>query len=196
MKILAIIAILLGGYISLMNWMMLYLSIKKKKFHSSVPFFGAIFLGSGLAYFESTRNYAVLSVIADWGTLVFFVSIPNLIKVMWETSSFNLVRKYVGKTAIAQYELYLYKFGHFTMKTNYNPNQPCGDHGAMIAKSGMGGKWQESNGVIEFKENYGKSFSLVPKGNTFCIEEPDYPIDKKYKHDCLDGIELILQKSK
>jgi hypothetical protein len=193
LKIYAIIALCIGGYIALMNWVSFFLNIthKGKGYHSPVPVVGALFLGLGLACFETTRKYALLSILIDQGTLVFIISIPWLIKEAWRTSRFCQLKAFGAKTDIVKYELILYNHKNFVLETNYNPPQIANEHGARIITSGMSGTWQEQDGVITFAETYGRSFRLVLRDGKYRIEEPSYPENKKFRHDCLDGIEFI-----
>jgi len=195
LKIYAIIALCLGGYISLINWVSFFLNImhKGKGFHSPVPVVGALFLGLGLACFETTRKYAFLSIIVDHGTLVFIIAIPYLVKEAWRTSRFCRLKTFRAKTDIAGYELNLYKHNNFVLKINYAPPQIANEHGAKIITSGISGTWQELDGVIAFAETYGKSFKLVFNNGKYRMEEPDYPENKKFRYDCLDGIEFVLK---
>ncbi len=122
MKTLAIIAIGLGSIISLSNWATIYLSWETTKFVSSVPLFGALFLGLGLALFEKTRYYALLCPVADYGTLILIVSIPRLIKEEWETSNFNLIQTLlIGKSEHTKYVLKLYRKGIFIIQAVLKP---------------------------------------------------------------------------
>jgi hypothetical protein len=77
--ILAILAIVLGGFICFCNWICLFRTLTTKKFHSVIPLIGAFFLGIGLVAIKSTRPYALLSIVADYGTMVFVLSIPYII---------------------------------------------------------------------------------------------------------------------
>jgi hypothetical protein len=193
MKFLAIIAIGLGGYISLMNWVILYQSWRTKKFVSAVPIFGALFLGLGLAYFEKTRYYAFLSVIADYGTLIFIISIPSLIKMFWDVSRFNLIRTFAGNTKYTKYELKLYKKGIFVIRAEVEPPQIAEEHGAKIGEFGLQGKWEEKDNVIQLTEYYkDRSLTLIKTDNKYITKEINYPQDNMYKYDMLDGIEFIL----
>jgi len=79
----AILSILLGGYISLANWIFLYQAIRDRNkdidSHPTPPLVGAFFLGLGLYCFEITRPYFLFSIVADWGTLFLVISLPKLI---------------------------------------------------------------------------------------------------------------------
>lgn len=193
MKFLAIIAIGLGGYISFVNWLSLYQSWKTRKFVSSVPIVGALLLGFGLAYFEKTRYYAFLCVIADYGTLVLIISTPSLIKQFWQISRFNLIQSFVGHAGHTKYELKLYKKGIFVIEAEVEPTQIANEHGAMISQFGFQGKWEEKEGSIQLTEyDNDRVLNLTKTDNEYLAGETNYPEDRKYKYDLLHGIEFML----
>jgi hypothetical protein len=198
MKILAILAICLGGYISLANWMMFFqnLKAKDKNFHSAIPLLGALFLGLGMAYFKSTRPFAILSVIIDYGTLVTITATPHLIGEFWKTSRFNLIKTYVGSSQYANYKLNLFKKGIFVIDVKFSSPQICNKHGAKIVEFGLQGDWKEVDGVLEFIDHYGRIFKLISNGSNYLLKDINYPENKEYKYDCLDGIEFSLSRDK
>ncbi len=67
------VLIVVGGIFCLMNWGMLILSWRRRRFVSSVPLVGAALLGSGLALLPKTRPFAWLAVIVDYGTLALII---------------------------------------------------------------------------------------------------------------------------
>jgi len=198
MKALAIIAIGLGSLIALYNWATVYLSWRTKKFVSSIPIFGALFLGLGLIFFEKTRYYALLCLVADYGTLILIASLPRLIKEECKTSNFNLIQTFAGKSKCTEYVLKLYKKGLFVIKVEVEPSQRVNGHGAKISQFGFIGKWEEDKGTIELKEYDGnRKAKLIESNGKYLVKEANYPIDRQYKYDFLDGIEFIsLNKKK
>ena len=70
--------ILFGGYIAALNWWGLYASCRDKSFHSSIPFIGSMFLGTGMFLIPATRRYTATAIFIDYGTLVLLLSIPVL----------------------------------------------------------------------------------------------------------------------
>ena len=87
-----LLSIIFGGYISIANWIWMYQGYRDRNKdvdpHPTPPFVGAFFLGLGLSSFEPTRPYALLSIVADWGTLGFIINIPRLISIFWKESRF------------------------------------------------------------------------------------------------------------
>ena len=55
---LALLLIALGGYVAVLNWVMVIQSPRTGRFGSPVPVVGALLLGAGLALLPPTRHYA------------------------------------------------------------------------------------------------------------------------------------------
>ena len=144
-KILAIIGISLGGLISLLNWWTLYQSWRTKKFISAVPIVGALLLGLGLCYFDSTRPFAFLSIVVDYGTLMLVLVLPGMLKEFWSTSVFRLKKTIYGKHEGMVYELRMYKGGSFVLKgdATTKPAETPGLVGFSIV-----GDWNEKEDAI------------------------------------------------
>ncbi len=83
MRIYSFLSLLLGGIICLANWIWFYQAVRDRLKgtdpHPTPPLVGAFFLGVGLAGFEATRPYALLAIVADWGTLYLLISTPRII---------------------------------------------------------------------------------------------------------------------
>jgi len=197
MKFWAIIAIGLGGYICLVNWISLYQSWRTKKHISSVPLVGAVLLGLGLAYFEKTRYFAFLSIVADWGTILLIICIPSLVKQFWEVSGFNLIQTFVGNSKGVKYQLKLYKKGIFVIHADIEPPQIANKYGAKISHYGLQGRWSKSEGIIQLTE-YDKDrvATLRKTDDKYLVSEINYPIDRTDKYDLLDGVEFILSNAR
>ena len=197
MKTLAIIAIGLGLVISISNWATIYLSWRTKKFVSSVPIFGALFLGLGLAFFEKTRYYALLCLIADYGTLVLIISIPRMVREEWKTCNFNLIQTFVGESKHTKYVLKLYRKGVFVIKAEVKPPQPTNEYGAQLLMFGFLGKWEDNKGSIELKGYDGnREIKLTKTNGKYLVKETNYPVDREYKYDLLNGVEFVLLSKK
>jgi hypothetical protein len=82
----AVALIVLGGFVALLNWWSLYASYRDKKFHSSVPLLGAGLLGVGMFILPSSRRYSWSAIFFDYGTLVFLIALPTLVKEGWSAS--------------------------------------------------------------------------------------------------------------
>ena len=88
-------------YIIVFNWIMLVSSLTTHRFHSAVPLIGSVSGVIGLLLIPvSMPHYSIylLPVLLDWGTIVFFISLPRLINDLFFTS-------YTGKTK--QVDFYL-----------------------------------------------------------------------------------------
>ena len=187
-------AILLGGLISGANWVYLYQSWRTKRFVSSIPLIGALLLLFGLCQFKMTRPYAWIAIIADYGTLVFIYSFPHLCREFWSTSRFNLIREYVGSSDTQRYNLKLYKKGIFVIRSEVDPPQPANEHGAQISSFGFQGKWNDSEDEIKLSE-YAEDriLNLKKTNDKLTATELNYPQDREYKYDLLNGIEFTLK---
>lgn len=191
--IFAVIAIALGCLVSMLNWASLIQSAITKKLASPVPLIGALFLGLGLSYFEKARPYVILSIIADYGTLVLIISLPRLIREFWVTRRFNLVRTCVANSQNAKYELRLYRKGVFVINVKFEPPQTANEHGAKISEFGLQGKWEEGKDVIECHQYADdRILRLIDKGDSYLAKESNYPQDRKYRYDHLNGIRFML----
>jgi len=69
-KILAIVSLVLGGYIAVLNWYSIYASHKTNRNVSAIPLFGGLFLVLGLLGFQGTKPYVWAGILADYGTLI------------------------------------------------------------------------------------------------------------------------------
>ena len=192
--IFAISAIVLGCLLSMLNWVSIIQSARAKRFVSPVPLIGALFLGLGLAYFEKTRAYAILSVVADYGTLALILALPRLTREFWETSKVNLINTYIAISQYPRYELRLYKKGVFVINVKFEPPQTANDHGAKISEFSLQGKWEGSENDIECRQYADdRVLRLVDKGDGYLAEESNYPQDRKYPYDHIDGIRFVLR---
>ena len=79
-RVFALVCIVFGALFSLMNWVMVIETRRTGRFHSVVPFVGAVLLGAGLALLPQTRHFAWLAILADCGTLMLIYSLPQLIR--------------------------------------------------------------------------------------------------------------------
>lgn len=194
MRLIGFIAIFLGGAISFANWFSLYQTWRTNKFISSVPLIGAFLLGFGLWQFQTTRPYAWLSVVADYGTLIFIYSFPFLVRDFWSTSRINLIKEYVGKSDNARISLNLYKKGVFVIRLEFDPPQSANHYGAQIGSLGLQGKWEVSGDQIQLSE-YAENRILYfrEENGRFIATELNYPEGREFTYDLLDGIEFTIK---
>lgn len=77
----SLILVFLGVWVILGNYVMIYKSIRTRKFHSLIPMFGAIFVLLAILVSPLTfRMYYLFIALLDPGTIVTIISIPVLIK--------------------------------------------------------------------------------------------------------------------
>jgi hypothetical protein len=191
MKYIGIISIILGGLISLANWVCLYRSWKTKRHISSAPLIGAILLVFGLFKFEVTRPYAWIGIFVDYGTLVLICSIPVLIKEFWSTSRANLIREYDGFSSTTHHNLKLYKNGVFVIESKVDPPVPANEYGALIGSFGFQGKWTEIGNSINLREYAeDRTLDLQETNGKLISRETNYPDGKEHQYDSLEGIEF------
>ena len=194
MEYIGIIAIIIGGLISLANWGCLYRSWKTKRHISSVPLVGAILLIFGLFQFEGTRPYAWIGIVVDYGTLVFICSIPFLIREFWSTSRVNLIREYDGSSSTTHHNLKLYKNGVFVIESKVDPPRPANEYGALIGSFGFQGKWTETGNSINLSDYAeDRTLNLQESNGKLISRETNYPDDKEHQYDSLEDIEFRLK---
>ena len=185
------IAIALGGFICIMNWLTVFYSRKEEHFISAAPFIGAIFLGYGLLSFPQTRPYAWISIIADYGTLIVIISIPYQFVEYWPVSRFNMLHSFLSLDPKKKIKIKLFKKGIFTISAKLDPPAPCDATGVLVSDFSFEGSWEQTLNTFMLKiyvDN--RILKLSPKDNRYLIEEQDYPADTEFPYDSLDEIAL------
>jgi len=129
---------LLGGLLSFANWWSVIQSYVTKRFHSSIPLFGAALLGTGMLLNPTTRPYAWSALISDYGTLAFLIALPRMIRESWNTSRFNLLCEYLGQAGMKKVHLRLFRRGIFTIRLHLH--RPPGEAG--LVGTGTIGTWK------------------------------------------------------
>ena len=140
----AIALMVLGGSFALANWWNLFWSYHTKRFHSTVPFIGAVMLGAGMLMTPATYPYAWTSVLLDYGTLILLLSAPQLVHEFWSTCRINMLREYLGETDTKTVRLCLFKHCVFTMRIDIR--RGAGECG--LINTGMIGRWSRNNGRL------------------------------------------------
>lgn len=128
----------LGGLLSFANWWSVLQSYITKRFHSSVPLFGAALLGIGMMLNPTTRPYAWSALILDYGTLAFLIASPRMIREAWNTSRFNLLCEYLGQAGMKTVHLRLFRRSIFTIRIQLH--RPPGETG--LIGTGTIGTWK------------------------------------------------------
>jgi hypothetical protein len=164
----AIILISVGGLISFANWFSVIQSYRTKRFHSAVPLFGAVFLGAGMLASPATRAYALLAIIADYGTLALLLASPRLIREAWNTSNHNLVYEYLGQAGMKTVRLRLFRRGIFTIRLELH--RPPGETG--LVSTGTVGSWKrEGANLFLSTEREKASFEIKLKDSTEALRQ-------------------------
>ena len=177
--ILGVLFIVVGGCFCLLNWVMLLKTLREKRFHSVVPIVGALLLAVGLRYFEVTKPYALLAILADYGTLVSILSIPHLARTFWDVSRFNLLRTFMAESKKGVWQLNLYKKGIFVIRAKLNPPEPA-DKPPCLSSFGYHGKWRQSDSVIELSEFSGdRVVRLTIANGQYVSTELNFPTDQE-----------------
>jgi len=186
MKIIGLVAIGLGGFVCVFNWLTIYLSRKQNRFVSAVPLVGAALLVFGLRQFAATSPFAWVGIVVDYGTLALVLALPKLVGELWSTSRINLVRSFVCRSSGRIVRIKLFKRGIFTIRGTYNPPIPCNPRGFLIDSFGFVGSWRQ-DGTDFILEDYAddRILRLRPDGDRFLSQETNYPENNEYPYDSL-----------
>jgi hypothetical protein len=133
-----------GSLLAVVNWFTLYQTWRSGRFCSAIPLFGAFLLGAGMLLLPSTRPFAWLAAILDYGTLILIVSLPRLVNEFWKTSRFNLLEEFRGERGNKTVRLRLFRNGVFTLEQHFiRPPGECGLTGASTC-----GTWAREQGLL------------------------------------------------
>lgn len=194
LKILAIIALLLGSWIVLLNWHSIYATRKSGRFVSPVPLLGTLLLALGLLAFHRTRSYAWIAVLADYATLALIYSLPAIMRDEWQTSVFNLIHRFTCECNGRRDDIRLFKRSRFTIECRHEPPAPCddkGDNGVKVSQYGFVGNWHEQADGFRLEGYAGERALVIRRGNQgYTTEETGYPPDRRFPYDQLDDLEL------
>lgn len=162
MTAVASIAILLGAIVCVVNWSAFFATSIGRRYVSPVPIVGGLLLLLGLLGFESTRRFAALGLLADWGTLALLLSLPTMVREARATSRRNLIRSFSAVSGGRKYEIRLFKDAVFTITVQGDPGVLCNHHGYAHVRRGFTGTWGEK--PTEFVlEGYAGSRCLMIK---------------------------------
>jgi hypothetical protein len=189
----ALIAI--GGLLSLLNWGTLIASLCTKRFVSAVPLVGALPLGCGMAILPETRRFAWIALAVDYGTLVLIIALPGIAYEVWSTSRINLMHSFTtnGRGRIITIRLFRRRVALITAR--FDPPIPCNDYDARVRSFGMVGKWGTTETGFSVDGYDSERQLLISKEyGVYSTVELNYPSDKKYNYDCLDGLVVHEQR--
>ncbi len=184
----------LGGLLSLANWLGIFQSNITKRFHSPVPLIGAILLGTGMLLNPTARPYAWTALFLDWGTLALLISLPWLIRDFWKTSRFNLLYEYLGKAGMKTVHLNLFKRGIFTIRIQLS--RPPGEAG--LVGTGTTGTWkrEETRLLLSAWKNETAIFDVNSKDSVEVLQQfSGFESWEKNSELSLASIELIQTKN-
>ncbi|KJU82372.1 membrane protein [Candidatus Magnetobacterium bavaricum] len=71
--------IVIGALISIGNWVVLIGRIRSKRFISTVPILGALFIAIGMLFIPGTRRYFFMALLVDFGTIELLYHLPEII---------------------------------------------------------------------------------------------------------------------
>lgn len=139
------------------------------------------------------RAFAWLALIADYGTFILIVGLPWIANEFWSTSRINLLHSFATKTKERLVAIKLFRRQIAVISAEFDPSIPCDEHDARIRSFGLVGKWSPTESGFEICGYASDRQLLISKQDgDFATIELNYPSDKKYKYDCLDG--LVVQK--
>tara|TARA_R110002111_G_scaffold1157_1_gene8190 strand:- start:54425 stop:54901 length:477 start_codon:yes stop_codon:yes gene_type:complete len=142
-----ILAIILGGYIALMNWSAPIQSKRQNRHVSMVPFFGAILLAVGIYSLTGSILWALIAIPCDPGTGLFLLALPRLFNELWQTSRFNELATFYNNDQGREIFIRLYRNRRATITQKYNDSDRSQDSGVMLCQQGSVGKWEQINDV-------------------------------------------------
>jgi hypothetical protein len=195
LKILASIALLCGGYVSLGNWWMLYAWKKSGKSGSTVPIVGGLLLFLGLCGFDATRPYAWFGFCVDFGTFVFLYSLPFLIREAWRSSRFNLLHRFESNDGVLRVSVRLFRGSRAWIEYEYRQPVPCDEYVELAGGGGLVGVWRENGaGFLLDKYAGARTLRIRRTRRGYLTSELHYPRNRPYPYDRLDGLTLTKVK--
>jgi hypothetical protein len=179
-----------GGLICLMNGVSLYLSWRKKRFHSVIPLVGAVLLTIGLWRFDATRRFALFAFLGDWGTLVLLYSLPSLIAQFWPICRVNRLKVIAGQGERAEYVLTLFRKGIFWIDIKYRRPSDWNGRMPFLTGSALRGNWTKEGNTILLSGYSGQRKAILEKQNDgrHIAREMGLPAGEKPPHNTLDGV--------
>jgi hypothetical protein len=182
----------MGLFFVIINGLSLFQTWYTGKFTSSIPLFGAFFLGMGMLLHPMMRPYAWIAVLVDCGTLMFLFALPRIIKEAWRTSGFNLLEEYTGREGGRTVTLRLFRKGEFVM------SQKIARQGRKLGVlwAGTIGTWQRDGGRLKLVGHYGEEAVfefLSGDEREALLQLSGFPSFENNPDWSLDGIYLELE---
>jgi len=187
-KLLAYALIGCGSSIIILNWAMVYSSWRTSRSHSAVPLIGAALCGFGLLIIPLLRSYAWAVVLIDYGTLIFFYSLPRIIREMWQTSHYNLVAQYHGSSGPLAVCIRLFQRGIFTIDYHIQRNP---DQAGLVRSSNVGTWRQEGEDLRLQIDKQSTLVKVMSKSGREWIRISDELINQEINRELfLDSVDL------
>ncbi|MFH1304310.1 MAG: hypothetical protein ABIK07_24920 [Planctomycetota bacterium] len=175
-----ILAIILGGYIALMNWSAPIQSQRQNRNVSMVPFFGGILLGVGIYSLTGSILWALIAIPCDPETGLFLLALPWLFNELWQTSRFNELATFYNNDQGREIFIRLYRNRRATITQKYNDTDRPQDSGVMLCQQGLVGKWERINDVFCLSEFAGgRKLELACNGENFQSTESNVEADEE-----------------
>jgi hypothetical protein len=182
--------ICVGILFSLLNWLCLFGSLCKRRFVSPAFPAPSLLTTLGLALMESTRSYCWLGLFTDYTLFAMMAAATRLIAEVWHTSSFTRQALLAAVDGPRHFMLSLHRGGYFLLRGTFDAGVPCGVKGGCISSFNVAGRWEKiSDGRLRLGSYYGeRALTLVPEGTGYAASEANYPTDRRFLYDRLDGL--------
>jgi hypothetical protein len=188
------ILIAVGGLFSFMNWRAFISSRRNGRFDSPIPLIGALLLGCGMALYLPTRPFALLAVVADYGTLVLIVASPRIAYDFWSTSRINLLHSFMTNVAGRIIRIDLFRRHVAVISARFDPSIPANHDGARICSFGMVGRWDSTpTGFSINGYRSDRQLIITKEDSTYSTIELNYPTSEEFNGDGLNGLILHRQ---
>jgi hypothetical protein len=193
--VLAIIAILLGGFIAAMNW---YAPIQSKLESRSVsmpPFIGAAMMGFGIYHLTDSIRWSLLAIPLDLGTLLFLIGLPWLIAESLKTAQYNEVVTFYSDDRGRELFITLYRNGVASIRQDYNGTVGPQEQGAIPGSRGFNARWEQNGDVFSLTDiTGGREMVLTPDEGGFLSSESKVEPEAK-PHTLMDNLRFTQTKN-
>jgi hypothetical protein len=133
--------------------------------------------------------------IADYGTLVLILALPRLAYEGWSVSRFNLLHVLDNNESGRHIQIKMFRRNIAIIRGDFNPPVPCNDAGSFAVSFSWVAKWRHAQDGFSITDyGSGRELVITAENGHFKTRELHYPAGSKYKHDCLDGLELKTQQ--
>jgi hypothetical protein len=185
--------IVLGGYVSLLNWTAPIISKRSGRNVSTVPFFGAGFLGLGIFLLTESLWWSLIAIPLDLGTLFLPFGVAAIILDAWKHSRGRRVQRLKTRDRAREIQIDLYKNSAATIVFSFDARNASHDQ-PFLTKASWTAQWKETGDGIELYDFAdGGSLVLQSNGNNYhSVETSTRQSDARYK---LDGLQFDIEKN-